>query len=73
MTFEEFFTNAVERGMNPTHRPAMLCAWDAAVCAAQQGCQVRGKLKTNEEIYEMISEMHSWVKKPETQTLSDTL
>lgn len=62
MTFEEFFTDAIGRGMNPAHRPAMLCAWDAALCAVADASRHRGKLKDALTISAAISNLHSWVK-----------
>lgn len=72
MTFEQFFADACDRGMNPAHRPAMLCAWDAALCAAAQGCRVQGTLKPALAMAEAISDLHSWVK-PAATTLPETV
>jgi hypothetical protein len=62
VTFEEYYTDAIGWGMNPAHRPAMLCAWDAALCAAADASRHRGTLKPALEIAAGISDLHSWVK-----------
>lgn len=62
MTFEEFFADAVGRGMNADHRPAMLCAWDAALCAAAMASREQGRLKDALAIAAGISDLHSWCK-----------
>ena len=62
MTFEQFFADAVSRGMNPAHRPAMVTAWDAALCAAAQGCREQGALKPALQMAAAISDLHSWAK-----------
>lgn len=69
MTFEEFYADAVGRGMNAEHRPAMLTAWDAALCAAQMECFEQGRIKPADTIARVLSDLHSWVK-PTTEKLS---
>ena len=70
MTFEEFFSDAIGRGMDAAHRPAMLCAWDAALCAATQACRVKGKLKEPLAMAAAISDLHSWVRPLDPATLA---
>ena len=69
MTFEQYFADAVGRGMNPDHRPAMLCAWDAALCSAAMASREQGRLKDSLAIAAAISDLHSWVK-PSSNTPS---
>lgn len=64
MTFEEYYADALGRGENPTHRAAMKCAWDAALCAAQMECFEQGRLKPADTIAATLSELHSWNEKP---------
>lgn len=69
MNFEQYFADAVGRGMNPEHRPAMLCAWDAALCAASLACRDQGRLKDSLTMAAEISNLHSWVT-PTTEAIS---
>lgn len=64
MTFEEHYSDAVERGLpdTATNRTYAQAFWDTALCEASAGCLDRGKIRDGRECLDAISKLHTWAR-----------
>ena len=70
MTFDQYWTNAAALGIktDDANRAIAICAWDAALCAAQEAAFAHGKMQDAATITTALSNLHTWVKPKASST-----